>query len=190
MSYTNQPPYTLLSVGSQLRERMMFAVEQQTPELATELPFKRFVKFPAQSSLGDDTPEGGEPAYQQIEQTTDEQRWRSVYVRSSQMGRGDNSDGENTKHYAVRLNLIIGYPKEALIKLDVENDSTSVYDVEDLILHDTEHLVDVLCDEGIFSEYQGEAAIPGFVLIEWLGAVRTGNVVTHSFLVRYERVRA
>lgn len=188
MSYTNQPPYTLTSIGSQLRERIMFAIEQETPECGPELPYKRHLQFPAQSSEGDDSDDGGQPSYQQIERTTDVQRWRSVYVRVSRAGRGDNSDGDNLRHYALSLNVVIGYPNEALIKFDIEDD-TVVYDVEDLILHDTEQLVDVISGAGIFNAFNGEAEIGGVQNIEWLGNTRAGNVMNYSFMVYYERVR-
>lgn len=166
----------------------MLAAERETPEVCPLLLFKRFVKYPAQSALGDEDDEGGEPSYQQLESTTDQARWRSIYIKHGGAVRGDNSENSTTREYALRLNVVIGYPNEALFKLDVDDDALNIYDVEDLMLHDMEQLNDVFT-EGIFGAVFDEPEIPGFILIEWEGETRSGNTMTLTYLLRYERVR-
>lgn len=190
MSYTNQPPYTLTAMGSQLRERMIFAAEQEIPEICPDLRFKRLVKYPAQENEGDEAVDGGEPSYQQLEDTTDSARWRSIYIKQRGAVRGDNSENSDTRQYALRLDVIIGYPTEALFKLDPDDDAANIYDTEDLMLHDLEQLNDVFNGDGTFGAFAGEAVIPGFINIEFLGEARGTNVMTLSYLLRYERQRS
>lgn len=191
MSYTNQPPYTNVAIASQIRERMALCIEREVPELAPELPFVRLIKFPAQAPLGDQTEAGGEPAYQQLDKTTDAQRWRSFRIRPGGWVEGDNSDNETGKNYVYRVIVQIGYPLEPLIKPNVEDDST-VYDSDALIDHDFEQLNDALCGLDIFAATNpyGEPEIAGVDNVDLQGSVMSGNIHQISYLIRYERVRA
>lgn len=197
MSYPNQPPYALPSMSSLIRERIALAIESETPELAPEMPFTRHVKFPTQAPEGDDSPNGGEPGYQQLEQTSDPQRWRAFRVRViGGWGKGSSHDSGTGRNYALRVVVEIGYPAEALLKVDPNDDSNGIYDVDDLIGSDFEQLDDVLNGDGIFNanNLYNEPEISTYGLgsvenIELLGTTFSGRVHRIAYLISYERRR-